>query len=75
MIIDTWDAYEKRGIEVFDLVGFDDLRHRWDDLVARIRSNVDELRSYHVLLSQKLELFNGMSDGVSTKWQWQIRSA
>jgi hypothetical protein len=25
MIIDTWDAYEKRGIEVFDLVGFDDL--------------------------------------------------
>lgn len=65
MILENWDVYEKREVRVFDLVGFDDLQPRWEGMLAEIRSNLDYLRSYHILLSQKLELFNSIRDGVS----------
>lgn len=52
-------------MSIFDPVGWEALRPKWNGFLGEARSNFDVLRIFHILLEQKLELFNNMRDGVS----------
>jgi uncharacterized protein with von Willebrand factor type A (vWA) domain len=56
----TIQAWEK-----FELIGLETLRDRWEGYLDTTRGHIAELRAFHVMLNQKLDLFNGMKDGVS----------
>jgi hypothetical protein len=63
--IAAWDDFERSGIAAFDLQGCEGLRPRWDGYLSDIHSSISDLRTLQLLLAQRLELFNGMRDGVS----------
>jgi len=63
--IDAWDSFERNEILIFNPIGWEALQPRWNGLLAGTRKSVDELRTFRVLLEQKLELFNNMKDSVS----------
>ena len=62
----AWDGFEERGIDIFETTGSDAFRQRWEGYLEDIRRDFAELKSLQTLLTQKLEHFNGMRDGVSS---------
>ena len=63
--IGAWDNFERNEILIFNPVGWEALQPRWNGFLTMTRKEIDELRAYHALLDQKLELFNNMKDSVS----------
>jgi hypothetical protein len=64
-ILEAWQYFEQYDLHNFDLGESGVLKSRWEDYISSTRGHIRELRSCHSLLSQKLELFNGMKDSVS----------
>lgn len=63
-LVGSWTDFEAQDVKILEL-GQNDPRHsRWDGHLSAIRGHIRQLQSYEVLLSQKLELFNGMSNSV-----------
>ena|SRR6266513_1651792 len=63
--IEAWDRFAHNEILVFNPIGWEALQPHWDSLLTMTRKEIDELRTLHSLLEQKLELFNNMKDSVS----------
>lgn len=63
--INAWDSFEAGEIGYLDIHNIPELSEHWDtSYFANIRSDISELRYLHLLLSQKLELFNSLRDGL-----------
>jgi len=63
--VEAWDSFERNEILIFNPIGWEALQPRWNGLLTLTRKAIDELRAFHALLEQKLELFNNMKDSVS----------
>lgn len=64
-ILESWTAFENGELEYFDDRGQDDLRNLWNDYLANIEKDVNELRSLQRTLQQRTEMFDGMRNGAS----------
>jgi len=61
----AWEDFERDGIQALTLQGCEGLRPKWDEYLSDIRGNISDLRNLRLLLSQRLEFFNTLRDGVS----------
>lgn len=62
--MDAWSIFEQRDIQTFHVTINDAFRQRCEGHLANVRGNISELQSLQTLISQKLELFNSMRDGL-----------
>ncbi|OCK86435.1 hypothetical protein K432DRAFT_284700 [Lepidopterella palustris CBS 459.81] len=62
--VDAWSIFEQRDIQTFHVTINDAFRQRCEGHLANVRGNISELQSLQTLISQKLELFNSMRDGL-----------
>lgn len=63
MTIEAWEILEQRDITTFEPIGFN--LPTWQERIGEVREYVDTLKSYQTLLTQRLDSFNNMRDGVS----------
>jgi hypothetical protein len=64
--IRAWETFERDDIRMFEFIGMDALRPRWNDYFYNIKGSIAELRTFTMRLDQYLGLFNRMKDGVRT---------
>ncbi|KAF2137333.1 uncharacterized protein K452DRAFT_236025, partial [Aplosporella prunicola CBS 121167] len=62
--ISAWDTFGQQKILHLETTGSHALRQKWEEYIESVRSNISELKSLHLILSQKLDLFNSMRDGL-----------
>lgn len=61
----SWNDFEAQHIKLFELGSSDPRRPGWNGYLSGIRGHIRELQAYETILTQKLELFYGMSHSVS----------
>lgn len=61
----AWDNFASGEIDCFNVNSGPALQDLWQGYLAEIRGYVSELRSLQLMLTQKLELFKEMKNGVS----------
>ena len=61
----AWDNFVLKGIDYFDMRTGDALQDLWQGYISEISGYISDLRSLHLVLTQKLDLFKEMKDGVS----------
>lgn len=66
-VIGAWTKFEADDVRFFEVNGTADYHDRWANYLHDIRGHVFELESFQTLLSQKLDVFNSMRDGVSNR--------
>jgi hypothetical protein len=63
--INAWENFELTQIYLLSTTGSDALQQSWEGRISDIRNHMSELRSMLTLVTQKLDLFNEMRNGVS----------
>ena len=63
--IRAWDNFESNYINLFEAPKFPKLQDLWLAYIVQIRVSVFRLKDLQALMSQKLDRFNSMRDGVS----------
>ncbi|EKG16112.1 hypothetical protein MPH_06678 [Macrophomina phaseolina MS6] len=65
LTLEAWHTFEQGQIQHLHTTGSEALRARWERYLATVQGNMSELGSLRSLLAHKLDLFNGLRDGVS----------
>ena len=65
-ILQSWDAFARGEIQYLEPTGPESLRERCEASVASVEKDMAELQFRNLILRQRIELFDGMRNGVST---------
>ncbi|KAF2842153.1 hypothetical protein M501DRAFT_1028917 [Patellaria atrata CBS 101060] len=60
----AWENFETNDLPCFEVSGSDEYKETWREYISDVRGHVDDLRSMHLSLHQKFDLFNGLKDGI-----------
>lgn len=62
--IRAWDNFEANYISLFEVPRFPNMQDLWLSYIVQTRASVFQLNDLEALMSQKLDRFNSMRDGV-----------
>ena len=71
----AWDNFASSGMGYFYVHSGGELQELWTGYITEITSRVSNLKSLHLVLTQKLELFENMKNGVSRGRRRLLQSA